>query len=96
MRLPFSSVSDVMGEFAGTTMAVHSALVVTPMTWTGAPFARPSSAAEPAVCPNSMLPPRKNSSALLLPWLSTQLILTFGPSVSWRIPRSFRIRLTGS
>ena len=85
-----------IGEPGRTTSAVHSDVAVTAITWTGVPLVRPSSAADPAVWPNWIELPRRNSSALLLPWLSTQLSVTPVPTASCRNDVSFSTRLNGS
>ena len=96
IRLPFRSDRLAIGERGGTTRAVHSDVAVTAITWIGVAFVRPSSAADPAVWPNWIELPRRNSSALLLPWLSTQLSLTSRPTASCRNDFSFSTRLNGS
>ena len=95
-RLFFRSDRLAIPEWGRTTSAVHSDVAVMAITWTGAPLMRPSRAADPAVCPNWIPLPRRNSSALLLPWLSTQFSVTSGPTASWRNGFSLNTRLRGS
>ena len=65
------------------------------MTWIGEPFARASSAAEPAVEPTSTEPARRNSFALLEPADCTHSTVTVSPSASSMKPCSRMMRLSG-
>jgi len=78
-----------------TTMADHSGWEKMSITWMGEPFARASSAAEPAVDPTSTEPERRSSLALFEPADCTHSTVTSSPRMSSSMPWSRITRLSG-